>query len=70
MKGWKESHISQRSFGKGLRLMSYTSPDAGLGELSPVRASERISLYLYDGAASWDARALVSQSLDPMLSIP
>lgn len=54
--------MSQRSFGKGLRLMSYTGPGAGLGELSAVRASGRTSLYLCDGAASWDARALVSVS--------
>lgn len=61
--------MSQRLLGKALRLMSYTGPDASLGELSPIRASGRISLYLCDGAASWDARALVSQSLDPMLRI-
>lgn len=44
------------------RLMSYTGPGTDLGELSVVRASGRISLYLCDGAASWDARALVSVS--------
>lgn len=39
VKGWKESHMSQRLLGKGLRLMSYTGPDAGLGELSPVQGT-------------------------------